>query len=146
MARCPSVDGAASSAPAAASSADKSITETTSPNLGDLPTRARRGSHWPRPGLKKDGRVSRAFQHSLVLAGGKLTLEVVGNQGRLSLCADSLGAGENFPALVMGAGGPRAPPTWEILVACLSIKLRLEKVGRERRGIKVEEKCGGSRK
>ena len=144
MARCPSVDGAASSAPAAASSADKSITETTSPNLGDLPTRARRGSHWP--GLKNDGRVSRAFRHSLVLAGGKLTLEVVGNQGRLSFCADSLGVGENFPALVMGAGGPQAPPTWEILVACLSIKLRLEKVGRERRGIKVEEKCGGSRK
>ena len=144
MARCPSVDGAASSAPAAASSADKSITETTSPNLGDLPTRARRGSHWP--GLKNDGRVSRAFRHSLVLAGGKLTLEVVGNQDRLSFCADSLGVGENFPALVMGAGGPQASPTWEILVACLSIKLRLEKVGRERRGIKVEEKCGGSRK
>ena len=144
MARCPSVDGAASSAPAAASSADKSITETTSPNLGDLPRRVRQGSHWP--GFKKDGRVPQAFRHSLILAGGKLTSEVVGNQGRLSVCADSLGMSENFPAQVMGAGGPRAPPTWEILVACLSIKLRLEKVGRERRGIKVEEKCGGSRK
>ena len=78
MARCPSVDGAASSA--AASSADKSIKETTSPNLEDLPTRARRGSHWP--GLKKnDGRVSRGLSTFIGFGGWKIDLGSGGESG-----------------------------------------------------------------
>ena len=144
MARCPSVDGAASSA--AASSADKSITEATSPNLGDLPRRARRGSQ--RLGFKKRWQGFLGLSTFIGFGGWKIDL---GSGGGIRVDyhfaqTHLAGVGENFPALVRGAGGAQAPPTWEILVACLSIKLRLEKVGRERRGIKVEEKCGGSRK
>ena len=96
------------------STADKSITETTWPNLGDLGRKAAKGAgsaralssrpKFRRRRLEKMGGdlasfVRPSFGHSLVVASVKLTLHiesVVENQSRISICPDPLKLDEIF--------------------------------------------------